>query len=155
ASGEAALEADAAADCLVLDIHLPGMSGLELYRRLALAGKEVPATLSGKLHDEDYKRFVPLIDAAHVGRADVTIIVPAHAGVFFDGKHSKGKETERLYVTPPLVAGKTYVYEIRARWQDGGKPVERTRKVEVTGGARIRVNLLAPAGVQQGGSKEP
>jgi len=42
ASGEAALEADAAADCLVLDIHLPGMSGFELYRRLARAGKEVP-----------------------------------------------------------------------------------------------------------------
>ena len=36
ASAEAALEADAAAaDGLVLDIHLPGMSGFELYRRLA------------------------------------------------------------------------------------------------------------------------
>jgi FixJ family two-component response regulator len=39
ASAEAALEADAAADGLVLDIHLPGMSGFELYRRLALSGK--------------------------------------------------------------------------------------------------------------------
>jgi FixJ family two-component response regulator len=45
ASAEAALEAEAAtaADCLVLDIHLPGMSGLELYRRLAQGGAEVPA----------------------------------------------------------------------------------------------------------------
>jgi DNA-binding response OmpR family regulator len=45
ASAEAALEADAAAtaDCLVLDIHLPGMSGFELYRQLALSGKELPA----------------------------------------------------------------------------------------------------------------
>jgi FixJ family two-component response regulator len=43
-SAEAALEADApaAADVLVLDIHLPGMSGLELYRQLALSGKDVP-----------------------------------------------------------------------------------------------------------------
>jgi DNA-binding response OmpR family regulator len=45
ASAEATLEADAAAtaDCLVLDIHLPGMSGFDLCRRLALAGNELPA----------------------------------------------------------------------------------------------------------------
>jgi FixJ family two-component response regulator len=45
ASAEAALEAEAAkaADCLVFDIHLPGMSGLELYRRLAQGGADVPA----------------------------------------------------------------------------------------------------------------
>jgi FixJ family two-component response regulator len=45
ASAEAALEADAAAlaDCLILDIHLPGLSGFELYRHLALSGKAKPA----------------------------------------------------------------------------------------------------------------
>jgi DNA-binding response OmpR family regulator len=45
ASAEAALEAGAvaAADGLVLDIHLPGMSGFELYRQLASAGKPTPA----------------------------------------------------------------------------------------------------------------
>ena len=42
-SGEAALEADAGADCWLLDIHLPGMSGFELYQRLALTGKKLPA----------------------------------------------------------------------------------------------------------------
>jgi DNA-binding response OmpR family regulator len=43
ASAEAALEAGVAADALVLDIHLPGMSGFEMYRRLALAGEAPPA----------------------------------------------------------------------------------------------------------------
>jgi len=44
ASAEAALEAGAAeaADGLVLDIHLPGITGLELYRRLVLSGKAIP-----------------------------------------------------------------------------------------------------------------
>ena len=44
ASAEAALEADVAAtaDGLVLDIHLPGMSGFDLYRQLVLSGKTIP-----------------------------------------------------------------------------------------------------------------
>jgi FixJ family two-component response regulator len=45
ASAEAALGAGgtAFADCLVLDVYLPGMSGFELYRRLALPGQALPA----------------------------------------------------------------------------------------------------------------
>ena len=44
ASAEAALEAGAAdaADGLVLDIHLPGISGFELYRQLVHSGKAIP-----------------------------------------------------------------------------------------------------------------
>ena len=44
-SAEAALDSGAAAsaDGLVLDIHLPGMSGFELYRRLADSGTRTPA----------------------------------------------------------------------------------------------------------------
>jgi FixJ family two-component response regulator len=57
ASAEAALEADAAvtAACLVLDIHLPGMSGFDLYRRLALADNELPAIFI-TAHDEPAAR---------------------------------------------------------------------------------------------------
>jgi FixJ family two-component response regulator len=53
ASAEAALEAGVAAvsDCLVLDISLPGMSGFDLYRRLALLGAQVPAIFI-TAHDE-------------------------------------------------------------------------------------------------------
>jgi FixJ family two-component response regulator len=52
-SAEAVLAAGAAAtaDCLVLDIHLPGMSGLDLYRQLAPRGDEVPAVFI-TAHDE-------------------------------------------------------------------------------------------------------
>jgi FixJ family two-component response regulator len=53
ASAEAALEADIAriADCLVLDIRLPGISGLELYRQLARCGSAVPVIFV-TAHDE-------------------------------------------------------------------------------------------------------
>jgi FixJ family two-component response regulator len=50
---EAALEAGLAkaADCLVLDIRLPGMSGFELFRQLAQDGSESPVIfITG--HDE-------------------------------------------------------------------------------------------------------
>ena len=43
-SAEALLEQEAAvrADCFILDIHLPGISGFELQQRLALRGDVAP-----------------------------------------------------------------------------------------------------------------
>jgi FixJ family two-component response regulator len=44
-SAEDALEGTAAstADCLILDIHLPGISGFEMYRQLFRSGQGIPA----------------------------------------------------------------------------------------------------------------
>lgn len=52
-SAEATLESGVApaADCLVLDIHLPGMSGFELYEKLAPDCEELPAIFI-TAHDE-------------------------------------------------------------------------------------------------------
>ncbi|HEU4345941.1 MAG TPA: response regulator [Candidatus Binatia bacterium] len=44
-------ETDLAA-CLVLDIHLPGLSGLELQRRLAASGRHSPAIFITAQDDE-------------------------------------------------------------------------------------------------------
>src|SRR6267142_3290038 len=53
ASGEALLEADTVqtATCLLLDIHLGGISGIELQRRLAASGSRCP-----HLHDGERRR---------------------------------------------------------------------------------------------------
>ena len=52
-SAEAFLEdaTQAAADCLVLDIHLGGMSGLDLRRRLTALGRTIPVVFV-TAHDE-------------------------------------------------------------------------------------------------------
>jgi FixJ family two-component response regulator len=53
-SAEAFLEnaAQTAAACLVLDIHLGGMSGIELRRRLAAAGSDLPVIFISAADDE-------------------------------------------------------------------------------------------------------
>jgi uncharacterized protein (TIGR03000 family) len=84
-------------------------------------------------------------------KAQITILVPPGAEIFFDGTPTTQKGAERLYATPPLVVGQKYSYEVLARWQEKGKPVERTRKVVVSGGDRIRIDFLTP--VSQGEDK--
>ncbi len=57
ASAETALEGGVAtaADCLVLDVFLPGISGFDLYRRLAPAGEPLPVIFI-TAHDEPANR---------------------------------------------------------------------------------------------------
>ena len=54
ASAEAFLASSAAtrATCLVLDIQLPGMSGLELQRQLTASGSTLPIILMTAFEDE-------------------------------------------------------------------------------------------------------
>ena len=54
-SAEAFLERTAAreAACIVLDIHLGGMSGIELRRRLAAAGSPIPVVFMTAFDDEN------------------------------------------------------------------------------------------------------
>jgi uncharacterized protein (TIGR03000 family) len=87
---------------------------------------------------------------AQQAQAEITVIVPADAEIFFDGQLTTQKGSERLYVTPPLVVGKTCYYDVLARWQEKGKVVEQTREVEVSGGAKVRVDFTRPAPGESG-----
>jgi FixJ family two-component response regulator len=53
-SAEAFLEPDASAnvDCLLLDIHLGGMSGIQLRRHLAASGSKLPVIFMTAFDDE-------------------------------------------------------------------------------------------------------
>jgi len=56
-SAEAMLDSDAArtATCLLLDIHLGGISGIELQRRLAASGSTCPVIFMTAI-DDDFTR---------------------------------------------------------------------------------------------------
>ena len=45
ASAEEYLESEHRADCLVLDVHLGGLSGLDLHERLTASGARTPAVV--------------------------------------------------------------------------------------------------------------
>jgi len=68
ASAETLLQSDAAgrAACLVLDIHLPGLSGFELRRALVRTGSHQPPVIFITGHDEPAARA----QAEALGAAD-------------------------------------------------------------------------------------
>ena len=55
---------DQHADCFVLDMHLPGMSGVELYGRLRDSGIRAPIVIITAHDDANHRRFATQIGAA-------------------------------------------------------------------------------------------
>src|SRR6516165_10807743 len=58
ASAEEFLNSDCLAEtaCLILDVRMPGMSGLELQRQLAVSNSDVPIIFITAHEDEDQRR---------------------------------------------------------------------------------------------------
>lgn len=55
---------DQRADCFVLDMHLPGMSGVELYGKLREAGIQAPVVIITAHDDATHRHFATQIGAA-------------------------------------------------------------------------------------------
>jgi uncharacterized protein (TIGR03000 family) len=72
--------------------------------------------------------------------------VPADAQLWVGDSPTDQGGAERLFVTPPLEGGRNLSYEIRARWKEQGRDVERTRTVPVFPGDRVTVDFLTPPG---------
>jgi uncharacterized protein (TIGR03000 family) len=72
----------------------------------------------------------------------IAVRVPADAEIWFDGKKTSQTGPVRYFETPPLEPGREYSYEIRARWNENGRQVERTRHVTVHPGDRLALNFV-------------
>jgi uncharacterized protein (TIGR03000 family) len=86
--------------------------------------------------------------------AHITLQVPAGAEVWFDGKTTRQTGTVRQFRSPPLQPGKSYVYELRVRWQQNGKPVEQTRRVNFQANDQISLDLTRSSNVAQSSNAE-
>jgi uncharacterized protein (TIGR03000 family) len=71
--------------------------------------------------------------------------VPDNAEIWFAGAKTTQTGPVRHFVSPSLQPGRTFTYEIRARWADvSGRRVDRTKEVKVQAGARVGVDFNKP-----------
>jgi uncharacterized protein (TIGR03000 family) len=83
------------------------------------------------------------LDAA-AAPAALRVLLPADAELWVGDSPTAQRGADRQFVTPPLEGGRNLVYEIRARWTEQGRAVERTRTVRVFPGDRVTVDFLTP-----------
>jgi uncharacterized protein (TIGR03000 family) len=77
------------------------------------------------------------------------IHVPAaNAQLWVEGWKTTSRGEWRHFLSPPLVPGERYVYEVRAQWLQNGHEVNRTRQVEVRAGEQIVVDFTRPESSQ-------
>jgi uncharacterized protein (TIGR03000 family) len=89
---------------------------------------------------------VPGEPVASGGPAILRVLVPADAEIWFDGGPTTQSGPQRLFETPALAGDRTYTYEVRVRWRDGGQEMSQTRTVQVSAGDRLTVDFrTAPA----------
>jgi uncharacterized protein (TIGR03000 family) len=90
--------------------------------------------------------------------ASVEVYLPnKDAELWFNGVKTQQTGQKREFITPELQPGKSYTYEVRARWMEDGKQYDQTRTVTVRSGAQVvfafyadkKEQLPVPVEVQQ------
>ncbi|MBY0525861.1 MAG: TIGR03000 domain-containing protein [Gemmataceae bacterium] len=105
-----------------------------------------PGTKPSRLNVEP---DVPTLPAPRAVPADAQVrfevrVPDAEAAVTFDGDATRQTGTKREFESPPLERGKTFDYEVTARWKENGKEVTRIRVVSVEAGKRVVVDFTQP-----------
>jgi uncharacterized protein (TIGR03000 family) len=79
-------------------------------------------------------------DSQMEGRAGIAIRVPtADARVWIEDQETKETGLLREFRSPVLEQGKSYTYDIRAEWKEGGQVRTQTRKFPIHSGDHIMV----------------
>lgn len=84
-------------------------------------------------------RALPPADA-RPDRASIRVSVPTpDTKVWFDGAETEQKGTEREFVSPPLAAGRSYTYTVKATWTKDGREITREKQIRVRPGQETAV----------------
>jgi uncharacterized protein (TIGR03000 family) len=77
--------------------------------------------------------------------AHVTVRVPADAQIWVENQATMQTGAVRNFVSPELVPGRDYLYDIRAVWQQDGHTVQQDRQLTVRAGSNITLDFNQPA----------
>ncbi len=77
--------------------------------------------------------------------AQINVLVPANAKVWFDDSQTTQQGTNRVFASPALTPGSAYYYTVKAQWREGDKDVTQSRRVDVRAGANVNVDFNRPA----------
>ncbi len=84
------------------------------------------------------------VSTAPENTARVRVLLPANAQLWLGDELMTPTGAERNFVTPELTPGKTYSYQVKARWIQNGRPVEQSAKVKVYANKTTTVEFRAP-----------
>jgi uncharacterized protein (TIGR03000 family) len=98
---------------------------------------------------------VSAADPVADNKALVVVKLPAGAKLIFDEKATQQTGAERQFITPSLAPGKTYYYNVKATWTEGGQEKTVSRDVVVKAGQRVDVDLNTGAAVAEAPKKDP
>ncbi len=83
----------------------------------------------------------PLASQENAQPAYLRVRLPAGAELLVDGTRTKQSGPERLFESPPLPAGRKFIYTLKATWKEGGKEVVREEVARVEAGREAVVDL--------------
>jgi uncharacterized protein (TIGR03000 family) len=86
----------------------------------------------------------------------ITVRVAPSAEIWFEGEKTTQTGSLRQFTSPPITSDGECTYEIRARWSEGGREIDRTRKVSFRAGDQFTVNFMTrqPRDVNASGKRE-
>lgn len=78
----------------------------------------------------------------YANRAMMVAHLPEEARIWFQDKEATTKGMMREFMSPPLAAGKNFVYTVRVEWVEGGIKVDQVQEFNVKPGAIHCIHLV-------------
>jgi len=120
-----------------------GSAGVNQYQPGVMQAGGVVGGQSGVMQS----LYAPGTGSSSMSPAWVRVVLPtADAQVTIENTPTRQTGTVRQFVSPPLEAGKSYEYTIRAQWQQDGQAKDDTRTVTVQAGGQSVADFTSGQG---------